>query len=58
MKSQKVTFRKSQKLFKNSTKDRLFTTCNSYSFNIKGGLCNYRKSLLYRALWLGGEQFL
>ena len=42
-----------------STKGRLFRTFNSYSFNIKGGLCNRRTGYCScRAPCPGGEQYL
>ena len=41
MKSQKVTFQKSQKLLADNLRERpsIFRTFNSYSFKFKGGLC-------------------
>ena len=62
MKSQKVTFKKSQKLLAENLHERpsiqnIYSYSNS--FNFKGGLCNCLTGYCpYRAPCPGGEQFL
>ena len=60
MKSQKVTFQKSQNLLAENLHERpSIQTFISYSFNFKGGLCNrFTGYCPYRAQSQGGEQFL
>ena len=68
-KKRKMWWNRKRSLFRNhrkcslrtSTKGHLFRTFNSYSysFNLKGGLCNRRTGYCpYRAPCPGGEQFL